>query len=229
MSQATEETQEQPQGAPSEETDHIEGVRDSEKALTRESETQNLSSRTRVIFDTTLGCFVVELFEEEAPITTRNFLKYVEDEFYDGTQFHRIIESFVIQGGGFTASMEQKATRADIKNEADNGLKNRRGTLSMARTKDPNSATSQFFINVVDNESLDHVPGVPTRYGYAVFGEVVDGMDVVDRIRRVKTTVKRGMQDVPVEPVLVRSVKRLLSPTIDSETTGSDSSPDPEE
>ena len=163
----------------------------------------------RVLMDTSMGSLTVELFEKEAPITTSNFLKYVDEGFYDGTQFHRVIEQFVIQGGGFTASMEQKGTHPPIKNEADNGLKNERGTLSMARTSQPDSATSQFFINVEDNENLDHVPGVPSRFGYAVFAKVVDGMDVVDQIRRVKTTNKGPYQDVPVEPVILRSARRV--------------------
>jgi len=172
-------------------------------------EVEKPATSCRVIMDTSKGSFTVELFEEEAPITTENFLRYVDEGFYDGTQFHRVIEQFVIQGGGFTASMERKETHPPIKNEADNGLKNKRGTLSMARLPQPDSATSQFFINVEDNENLDHVPGVPSQFGYAVFAEVVEGMDVVDQIRRVETTNKGQYQDVPVEPVILRSARRV--------------------
>ena len=155
-------------------------------------------------FETTLGTFTIELFEQDAPVSSRNFLEYVDAGHFDGTVFHRVIPNFVVQGGGLTADLKQKSTRAPIRNEADNGLKNRRGTLSMARTNDPNSATSQFFINVVDNAALDPKPG---GAGYAVFGEVIAGMDVVDKIRAVPTTTKGGMRDVPVEPVVIESVR----------------------
>jgi cyclophilin family peptidyl-prolyl cis-trans isomerase len=155
-------------------------------------------------FDTTLGSFTIELFEKEAPISTKNFLDYVDAGHFDGTVFHRVIPGFVIQGGGMTADMRQKQTNAPIRNEADNGLKNRRGTLSMARTNDPHSATSQFFVNLVDNAFLDPGRG---GAGYAVFGTVVEGMDVVDKIAAVKTGSKAGHQDVPVTPVEVRSAK----------------------
>ncbi len=157
-------------------------------------------------FDTTLGSFTIELFEKEAPISTKNFLDYVDAGHFDGTVFHRVIPGFVIQGGGMTADMRQKQTSAPIRNEADNGLKNRRGTLSMARTNDPHSATSQFFVNLVDNAFLDPGRG---GAGYAVFGTVVEGMDVVDKIAAVKTGSKAGHQDVPVTPVEVRSAKRV--------------------
>jgi len=157
-------------------------------------------------FETTLGSFTIELFDKEAPITAKNFLDYVDAGHFDGTVFHRVIPGFVIQGGGFTADMRQKQTSAPIRNEADNGLKNRRGTLSMARTNDPHSATSQFFVNLVDNAFLDPGRG---GAGYAVFGTVVEGMDVVDKIAAVKTGSKAGHQDVPVTPVEVRSAKRV--------------------
>ena len=158
-----------------------------------------------VVFSTTFGEFTIELYPEEAPITVENFLAYVDAGFYDGTIFHRVIPEFVIQGGGFTDTMEQKPTRPSIKNEADNGLTNRRGTLSMARTRDIHSATSQFFINLQDNVVLDH--GV-RDFGYAVFGKVVKGTDVIDKIAAVRTG-NRGMhQDVPVEPVVVQSARR---------------------
>ena len=157
-------------------------------------------------FDTTLGSFTVDLFEKDAPVTTQNFLEYVDSGHFADTVFHRVIPGFVIQGGGMTADMRQKSTRAPISNEASNGVKNRRGSLSMARTNDPNSATSQFFINLVDNTSLDQGRG---SAGYAVFGCVVAGMDVVDQIARVKTGRRGGHDDVPVDPVVVKSVTRV--------------------
>ena len=157
-------------------------------------------------FETSLGDITIEMLEKEAPVTTANFLKYVDDGYFDGTIFHRVIPGFVIQGGGFTEDMTQKRTQAPIKNEADNGLKNDRGTLSMARTSDINSATSQFFINLKDNASLNHSRG---NFGYAVFARVTEGMDVVDKIAEVETGRRRGHDDVPVEPVIVRSAKRI--------------------
>ncbi len=163
------------------------------------------SSNHKVIFSTNLGDFTVELYPDKAPETCENFLKYVDSGFYDGTIFHRVIPGFMIQGGGFTKDMNQKKTRPSIKNEADNGLKNKRGWLSMARTQDVNSATSQFFINVKDNEFLDH--GV-RDYGYAVFAKVTDGMGTIDKIAKVKTSNSGRYSDVPVEPVTVISAKR---------------------
>ena len=157
-------------------------------------------------FETTMGSFTVELFEKEAPLSAQNFLDYVDSGHFDGTVFHRVIPGFVIQGGGLTSDMRQKQTRAPIRNEADNGLKNRRGTLSMARTNDPHSATSQFFVNLVDNAFLDPGRG---GAGYAVFGAVVEGMDVVDKIAAVKTGSKGGHQDVPVTPIEVTSARRV--------------------
>jgi cyclophilin family peptidyl-prolyl cis-trans isomerase len=157
-------------------------------------------------FETSLGDITIEMFEKEAPATTANFLTYVDDGYFDGTIFHRVIPNFVIQGGGFTEDMTQKRTHAPIKNEADNGLKNSRGTLSMARTSDINSATSQFFVNLKDNESLNHSRG---NFGYAVFARVTEGMDVVDKIAEVETGRRRGHDDVPVDPVIVRSAKRI--------------------
>jgi cyclophilin family peptidyl-prolyl cis-trans isomerase len=157
-------------------------------------------------FDTTLGSFTVDLFEKDAPVTAKNFLEYVDSGHFTDTVFHRVIPGFVIQGGGMTADMRQKSTRPPISNEANNGVKNRRGSLSMARTNDPNSATSQFFINLVDNTSLDQGRG---SAGYAVFGRVVAGMDVVDQIARVKTGRRGGHDDVPVDPVVVKSVTRV--------------------
>lgn len=158
-----------------------------------------------VVFETSKGDVTLELFDEQAPVTIENFLSYVDAGFYDGTIFHRIIPGFMIQGGGFTPDMKQKQTEAPIKNEADNGLKNKRGTLSMARTQDINSATTQFFINVADNDFLDH----GTRdFGYAVFARVVEGMDVVDSIVKVPTGRSGMHSDVPVEPVLIKNAKR---------------------
>ena len=157
-------------------------------------------------FETTLGDFTIELFDKEAPETVANFVRYIEEGFFDGTVFHRIVPGFVIQGGGFTEDMTQKKTKAPIKNEADNGLKNKRGTLSMARTNDPNSATSQFFVNLKDNDFLDQSRG---NAGYAVFAKVTEGMDVVDKIAAVETGRKRGFDDVPVEAVTMKSVRNV--------------------
>jgi peptidyl-prolyl cis-trans isomerase A (cyclophilin A) len=157
-------------------------------------------------FETSLGDFTIELFEKEAPESVVNFNRYIEDQFFDGTIFHRIVPGFVIQGGGFTEDMTQKKTKPPVKNEADNGLKNKRGTLSMARTNDINSATSQFFVNLKDNDFLDHSRG---NFGYAVFAKVTDGMDVVDKIAAVETGRKRGFDDVPVEAVIMKSVRHV--------------------
>jgi peptidyl-prolyl cis-trans isomerase A (cyclophilin A) len=157
-------------------------------------------------FETTLGDFTIEFHEKEAPLSVANFLRYIDDGFFDGTIFHRIVPGFVIQGGGFTEDMTQKRTHPSIKNEADNGLKNDRGTLSMARTSDINSATSQFFVNLKDNEFLDHKKG---NFGYAVFARVTEGMDVVDKIAAVETGRRRGFDDVPVQPVIMKSVRRI--------------------
>ncbi len=159
-----------------------------------------------ILFETTLGDFKIEFFDKEAPLSVANFQKYIDDEFFDGTIFHRIVPGFVIQGGGFTEDMSQKKTNPAIKNEADNGLKNERGTLSMARTNDINSATSQFFVNLKDNEFLDHTRG---NFGYAVFARVTEGMNVVDKIAAVETGRRKGMDDVPVEAVIMKSVRRI--------------------
>lgn len=164
----------------------------------------------KVLIKTSMGEITLELMAKEAPVSTRNFLAYVDKKFYDGTIFHRVIPNFMIQGGGFTEAMVQKPTDPAIENEASNGEKNLRGTVAMARTMDPNSATSQFFINVVDNPSLDFVsPADGRSWGYAVFGKVTAGMDVVDRIRAVPTGVKNGMGDVPNDVVEIVSVRRL--------------------
>jgi cyclophilin family peptidyl-prolyl cis-trans isomerase len=162
-----------------------------------------------VRFETTLGAFTIELFESDAPITVKNFLEYVDAGHFDGTVFHRVIPGFVVQGGGMTEDMRQKPTRSPISNEAANGLKNRRGMLSMARTNDPDSATSQFFINLVDNAFLD--PSPRNGAGYAVFGCVTEGMAVVDAMAKVKTGRRGQHDDVPVEPIKVVSAKRVAA------------------
>ena len=152
---------------------------------------------------TNFGDITLELDAEKAPITVANFLQYVESGFYDDVIFHRVIDGFMIQGGGFDTSMKQKSTKAEIKNEADNGLSNDQYTVAMARTSVPDSASSQFFINVGDNNFLNHTSPTSSGWGYCVFGKVVAGMDVVDKIRLVKTGNKAGHQDVPVEPVII--------------------------
>ena len=159
-------------------------------------------------FQTTLGDFTIELLREEAPVTVENFERYVREEFFDGLIFHRVIPGFMIQGGGLTPDMSAKSNHPPIKNEATNGLKNERGSLSMARTNDINSATSQFFVNLKDNDFLDHKPG---SYGYAVFAKVVAGMDVVEAIAGVKTGRRRGHDDVPVEDVTIISAREVAA------------------
>lgn len=159
-----------------------------------------------VIIRTTFGEIKLELDEEKAPKTVANFLSYARDGFYDGTIFHRVIDNFMIQGGGFDAEMRQKATESPIENEADNGLKNDFGTIAMARTSDPHSATAQFFINVKDNDFLNHSGKNPQGWGYAVFGKVVEGTEVLNKIRAVRTSSRKGHQDVPAEPVIIESV-----------------------
>ncbi|HEX9778115.1 MAG TPA: peptidylprolyl isomerase [Geopsychrobacteraceae bacterium] len=156
-----------------------------------------------VLLQTSKGDITIELDAENAPISTENFLSYVRDQAYDGTVFHRVIPGFMIQGGGFTADMKQKATRGEIKNEAANGLKNLRGTLAMARTQVVDSATCQFFINLSDNDFLDHKGTAPHSYGYAVFAKVTEGMEVVDAIAKVATGNSGMHQDVPTEAVLI--------------------------
>jgi len=158
------------------------------------------------IFKTSLGEFTIELYTDEAPISVANFLQYIDDGFFDGTIFHRVVPNFVIQGGGLTADFDQKTTRDSIKNEAKNGLRNQRGTLSMARTNAVDSATSQFFVNLKDNGFLDHSPG---NFGYAVFGRVTAGMDVIDQIAKVRTGRKKGYDDAPLETVAIESARRV--------------------
>ncbi len=158
---------------------------------------------------TSQGVITIELDAAKAPVTVENFLRYVREGFYQDTIFHRVISNFMIQGGGLSTNMANKPTHEPIKNEADNGLANQRGTIAMARTSDPHSATAQFFINVVDNTFLNHRAPTPDGWGYCVFGTVVDGMDVVDRIRAVPTTNTGFHQDVPVEPVIIEKVEEV--------------------
>jgi peptidyl-prolyl cis-trans isomerase B (cyclophilin B) len=164
---------------------------------------------TRVRLDTTQGPIVLELDDENAPASVANFVQYVRDGHYDNTVFHRVIDGFMIQGGGMSPGMKQKPTRAAIANEAGNGLKNRKYTVAMARTGDPHSATAQFFINVADNDFLDHKGPSPQGWGYAVFGKVAEGTDVVDRIKGVPTGRSGMHQDVPVDDVLIRKAEVL--------------------
>jgi len=181
-----------------------ERVENGQKNAAEEVEEATKGGNPMVILSTSEGDIKIELYKDKAPITVENFLSYANDKFYDGTIFHRAIPGFMIQGGGFTTDMSQKPTKAPIKNEADNGLRNDRGTITMARTNIIDSATSQFFINQVNNDSLNHGD---RDFGYAVFGRVVEGMDVVDKISAVKTGPKGMHRDVPEETVLVESVK----------------------
>jgi cyclophilin family peptidyl-prolyl cis-trans isomerase len=160
-----------------------------------------------VVLDTSMGTIKIELFEDKAPVTVKNFLGYVDDKFYDGTTFHRVIPQFMVQGGGFEPGMREKQPRSPIQNESTNGVENKRGTIAMARTQVPNSATSQFFINVKDNEFLNKSSS-RDGVGYCAFGKVVEGMDVVDKITAVKTAQRGAHGDVPVEDVVIKSVKR---------------------
>ena len=161
------------------------------------------SSNPRVKLETNKGTIVLELYPDKAPKTVANFLSYVRDGFYDGTIFHRVIPNFMIQGGGFTEAMQQKETKAPIENEANNGLKNETGTIAMARTNNPHSATAQFFINTKDNTFLDFSAPTQQGWGYAVFGKVIDGMDVVREIEKVQTGNKMGHQDVPTDNIVI--------------------------
>ena len=171
--------------------------------------TEAVGKSPRVRFETSQGVIVLELDAAKAPKTVENFLQYVRDGHYDGTVFHRVIPGFMIQGGGFSAEMQQKPTRAAVQNEADNGLKNRRGTVAMARTNDPHSATAQFFINVADNEFLNHKAPTGQGWGYAVFGKVVKGTEIVDQIKGVKTGRKGYHDDVPNDDVVIEKAVAL--------------------
>lgn len=162
-----------------------------------------------VTIETNHGNIVVELDSEKAPITVKNFLNYVERKFYDDLVFHRVIPDFMIQGGGFDKDLKLRPTDAPIQNEAANGLKNLKGTIAMARTPDPHSASSQFFINLKDNDFLNYTAPVPQAFGYAVFGKVTSGMDIVEKIGGVKTTFSGQMRDVPAEPVMIKSIRKV--------------------
>jgi peptidyl-prolyl cis-trans isomerase A (cyclophilin A) len=162
-----------------------------------------------VIIETSEGTITAELDAGNAPVTVDNFLRYVDEGFFDGTIFHRVIPDFMIQGGGFTAEMKQKPGHEAISNEAGNGLKNDRGTLAMARTSEPDSATSQFFINTADNGFLNHRDETPEGFGYAVFGRVIEGMDVVEKIQAVATKTVGGYESVPATPVVIESIRRV--------------------
>ncbi len=175
--------------------------------------TSHAADAPRVKIETSMGNIVVELNAEKAPRSVENFLAYVKSGYYDNTIFHRVIDGFMIQGGGFTPEYQRKATDAPILNEADNGLKNTRGTIAMARTMDPHSATAQFFINVKDNPFLDHTSKTPRGWGYAVFGRVIKGMNVVDKIRKVRTGPGGPFpQDVPQTPVIIKKMTLLNPP-----------------
>ena len=165
--------------------------------------------KPQVLLETTSGDILLELDPEKAPKPVENFLKYVDEGFYDNTIFHRVIPGFMIQGGGMDVKMREKPTRESIENEADNGLKNERGTIAMARTMDPHSASAQFFINHTDNDFLDHRAPTPDGWGYAVFGKVIDGMDTVDKIAKVKTGRVNGYDDVPKDTVLITKASRF--------------------
>jgi len=169
----------------------------------------NAGDNPRIEMETTKGKIVLELYADKAPQTVKNFLAYVDTGFYDGTIFHRVIPNFMIQGGGFTADMKQKDNRPPIDNEADNGLRNERGTIAMARTSNPHSATAQFFINTKNNDFLNHKGKSPQGWGYAVFGRVVEGVAVVDAISGVKTGTRGSFRNVPADPVVIRKAARL--------------------
>ncbi len=165
--------------------------------------------QTTVVIDTSLGTFKVALEDDKAPKTVQNFLQYVDAQHYDGTVFHRVIDGFMVQGGGFDTSDHKKPVRSPVENEATNGLKNKRGTVAMARTSEPNSATAQFFVNVADNAFLDHKSRNPSEFGYAVFGSVTEGMDVVDKIKNVRTGARGAhAKDAPLDPVVIKSIRR---------------------
>lgn len=179
----------------------------SQVCFSKEEEKQSMSKKQNplVIFKTNKGFIEVELYADKAPVTVENFLSYVNAGQFNDTIFHRVIDGFMIQGGGFTPEFKQKPTSAPIKNEANNGLKNTRGTLAMARTSDPDSATAQFFINLADNGFLDYKSSTPSGWGYAVFGKVTKGMDVVDQIAKTKTGSNAQHRDVPLQPIIIES------------------------
>jgi len=166
-------------------------------------------SNPMVLMETSSGDILLELFEDKAPVTVANFLRYVDEEFYNYTIFHRVLKDFMIQGGGYGVRMDEKATHEPIQNEAGNGLSNKRGTLAMARTSEPHSAAAQFFINVVDNDFLDHQDDTPENFGYCVFGQVEDGMDVVDKIAKLKVKAQGEHEAVPLDMVVITRISRF--------------------
>lgn len=176
--------------------------------LTQIARGENVGEAPRVVLETNHGNIILELYPDKAPQSVGNFLAYVDEGYYSGTIFHRVIDGFMIQGGGFADDMTQKSAKNGVPNEADNGLKNSRGTVAMARTTDPHSATSQFFINLVDNAPLDHTDKTPRGWGYTVFGKVVEGMDVVDAIAKAPTGTVGPFRDVPSETVVIVSAQR---------------------
>jgi peptidyl-prolyl cis-trans isomerase B (cyclophilin B) len=171
--------------------------------------TTDAAQNPKVVLETSMGDITLELYPDKAPATVKNFLTYVNEKFYDGIIFHRVISGFMIQGGGMTSDMNEKSTHSPIKNEADNGLKNDRGTIAMARTNDPNSASAQFFINAKDNAFLNFKSKTIDGYGYCVFGKVTKGMDVVEAIEKTPTTSKGFFQDVPAKPVVIKRAYRF--------------------
>lgn len=173
------------------------------------SDSKGDSNLPQVLIETNQGSMIVELYPAKAPKTVENFLRYVNEKFYDHTIFHRVISDFMIQGGGFTAQMNQKPTHPPVENEADNGLRNSIGTIAMARTSDPHSATSQFFINVAKNDFLDFREKTDRAWGYTVFGRVIQGMKTVNTIRTARTTVKAGMRDVPVNTIEIIKIRQI--------------------
>lgn len=177
--------------------------------MQRKNYEENTMSNPMVLLETTSGDILLELFQDKAPTTVENFLQYVDDGFYNGTVFHRVIRDFMIQGGGLTLRLEEKSTRPPVANEAANGLSNARGTIAMARTSEPHSATAQFFINTVDNTGLDHSAETPQGFGYCVFGQVVEGMNVVDKIQKLKVKAVGGHESVPADSVLITSASRF--------------------
>ncbi len=183
-------------------------------AISMQTAVPKESKSVRLIMDTNKGKITLELYPDKAPLTVSNMLAYVDGKFYDGTIFHRVIDGFMIQGGGFNRDMLQKRPKAPIKNEADNGLRNERGTIAMARTSFVDSATSQFFINLVDNsQQLNFKAKTDAGYGYCVFGRVIDGMDVVDKIAKSPTGVSGRHRDVPIESITINSIQRQSIPT----------------
>ena len=177
--------------------------------LSTQLSAQDSEQIVKVLLETNKGNIELELYPDKAPVTVENFLRYVDEGFYEGTIFHRVINSFMIQGGGFDAAMKKKEVHASIQNEADNGLKNERGTIAMARTGDPHSATAQFFINHVDNDFLNHKNRSTRGWGYCVFGQVSEGIETVDAIADIFTTRVNGMKNVPEETVMIRKVSRI--------------------